>query len=194
MPHPQVDALFATATTWIAERAVLRPILLSSPLTEDFKWKKAVYTYENKNVVVFFGLKDRCGLGFFKGALMPDPAGVLEQQGEHSQAVRLMPFTSADAITAQEATIRAYLNAAIEVERAGLSVDFKEKHALVYPAELTARLAADPQLAAAFKALTPGRQRGYVLNIEGAKQAATRTARIDKHRARILDGKGLNDR
>ncbi len=179
---------------WHAERKALRAILVDSPLSEEVKWGKLCYTFEGSNVAIFYGLKDYCGVGFFKGALMKDPKKVLHRQGEHSQAVRLIRFTSAAQIEELAPVVRAYIQQAVEIEKAGLKIDFKEKNELVFPDELNAKMKADKAFKAAFLALTPGRQRGYVLSISAAKQAATRVARVEKFVPRILAGKGMNDR
>jgi uncharacterized protein YdeI (YjbR/CyaY-like superfamily) len=191
---PKIDALFARATTWIPERAALRALLLDTPLDEDMKWGKACYGWKGANVAILFAMKDRFGLGFFKGALMSDPHGRLTRMGEHSQAMRLFSLRDSGHISEMEPVLRAYIDEAIAIETAGLKVDFREKHDLVLPDELLGEFATQPALKAAFDALTPGRQRGYVLHFSGAKQAATRTARIKKHSDRILAGKGMNDR
>jgi uncharacterized protein YdeI (YjbR/CyaY-like superfamily) len=193
-PNPALDPVFAARKTWRQELLALRAILLDSPLCEEMKWGKPCYGFEGSNVAILYGMKAYCGLGFFKGALLEDPSGVLHQQGEHSQAVRLMRFTTATEIARQAPIIRAYIAQAIAVEKAGLKIDFKEKHALVFPPELLEKFARAPEFEAAFKALTPGRQRAYCLHFSGAKQAATRAARIEKSTQDILDGKGWNER
>lgn len=193
-PNPGLDPFFAARKTWGPEFLALRAILLDSPLTEALKWGKPCYGFEGRNVAILYGMKAYCGLGFFKGALLDDPLGVLHQQGEHSQALRLMRFTAATEIARQAPVIRTYVAQAIAVEKAGLKIDFKAKHELVFPAELLEKFARAPEFEAAFKALTPGRQRAYTLHFSGAKQAATRAARIEKSTQDILDGKGWNER
>lgn len=192
--NPALDPFFAKRKTWVREFEVLRAIMLDSPLTEEMKWGKPCYCFDGSNVVILYGLKDYCGLGFFKGALLDDPENILHQQGEHSQAVRLIRFASVAEIRRLSPVVRAYIAQAIAIERAGLKIDFKEKHALVFPTELLEKFDADPAFEAAFKALTPGRQRGYVLHFSGAKQATTRVARIAKMAPGIMAGKGMNDR
>ena len=191
---PDVDKVFEAATTWRAERVALRAILLASGLTEELKWGKACYSFNGGNVAMFYGLKAMCGIGSFKGSLLSDREGVLIRQGKNSQAVRLMGFTSVQEINAGEANLRAYLAEAIDLEKAGRKVDFSQKDNLEFPDELQSAFDADPGFEAAFKALTPGRQRGYVLHFDDAKQSKTRDARIAKHKARILAGKGMQDR
>ena len=192
--NPKVDAYLSKAKTWREETRALRRILLDCGLTEELKWGKPCYTFQKSNVVIIFGLKDYCGLGFFKGSLLDDPKGILARQGEHSQAVRLIRFTNVPEIAEMESISKAYIQNAIEVEKAGLKVDFKEKHELVFPAELQKRLDEDATFKAAFAALTPGRQRAYNLHFSAPKQSKTRESRIDKHLPKILKGKGMNDR
>ncbi|MFT6452906.1 MAG: hypothetical protein ACJA06_002412 [Halocynthiibacter sp.] len=189
----KVAALLAQAT-WHEERIVLRDLILSSGLIEEIKWGKLCYTFEGSNVAIFYGLKAYCGIGFFKGALLSDPHGALYSQGKNSQAVRMFRFTDVEQIAEAAPIIRAYLAEAIEIERSGRKIDFTQKDALEFPQELLDRFAKDPAFEAAFKALTPGRQRGYNLHFSGAKQSATRHARIEKCAGRIMDGKGMQDR
>lgn len=189
----KVDALLAQEN-WHEERKALRDIILSSDLVEEIKWGKLCYTFEGSNVAIFYGLKAYCGIGFFKGALLSDPQGVLHSQGKNSQAVRMFRFTDVEQIAAAAPIIRAYLAEAIAIEKSGAKIDFKEKDALEFPQELLDWFAEDPAFEAAFKALTPGRQRGYNLHFSGAKQSATRCSRIEKALPRIMDGKGLQDR
>lgn len=189
----KVETLLAQEK-WHEERKALRTIILESGLTEDVKWGNLCYTSEGKNILMIYGMKDDCALGFFKGALMEDPEGVLAKPGENSQAMRRIHFTSAKEIRAKENALKAYIKAAIEVEKSGLKIDFSEKENLELPAELLDEFSKNPDLEKAFKALTPGRQRGYNLYFSGAKQSATRRSRIEKSVAGILAGKGLQDR
>ncbi|OSQ28221.1 YdeI family protein [Thalassospira sp. MCCC 1A03138] len=189
----KVEVLLAQEK-WQEERKALRTIILESGLTEDVKWGNLCYTSEGKNILMIYGMKDDCALGFFKGALMEDPEGVLAKPGENSQAMRRIHFTSAKEIRAKENVLKAYIKAAIEVEKSGLKIDFSEKENLELPAELLDEFSKNPDLEKAFKALTPGRQRGYNLYFSGAKQSATRRSRIEKSVAGILAGKGLQDR
>ncbi len=191
--NPKVDALLSK-TKWQEERKTLRAILLDCQLTEEVKWGKLCYTFQNSNLAMIFGLKEYCALGFFKGALLKDAKGILAKPGEHSQAMRQIRFTNLGEIRAAEANVRAYIREAIEVEASGLTVDFKEKEKLEFPAELQEKFDETPALASAFGQLTPGRQRGYILHFSGAKQSSTRTSRIEKCIPRILEGKGLQDR
>lgn len=191
--NPKVNALL-NKTQWQEERKKLRAMLLDCQLTEDVKWGKLCYSFRETNVTMIYGMKAYCALGFFKGSLLKDPKGILVAPGEHSQAMRQVRFTQAQEIDALEATLKAYLHEAIDVEKAGLAVDFREKHELTYPEEFQLTLDGHPALKAAFEALTPGRQRGYILHFSGAKQSSTRVSRIEKCIPSILEGKGLNDR
>ncbi len=193
-PNPKVDKYLTKTDRWQPEFKALRAILLASDLQEELKWGKPCYTYQNQNVTIFFALKAYCGLGFFKGALMDDPENLLHRQGKNSQAVRMLRYSDAQQITDSRESIARYLREAIRIEKSGQKIDFSEKDNLVYPQELKDRFASDPALEAAFDALTPGRRRAYNLHFSGATQSATRSARIERCAARILEGKGLNDR
>ncbi|MCB9150168.1 MAG: YdeI/OmpD-associated family protein [Caldilineaceae bacterium] len=179
---------------WQAELKALRPILLSSGLTEELKWKMPCYTFENNNVVLMSAFKEYCALSFFKGALLKDPQGILEKPGENTQAARLIRFTNVQQIVDLAPVIGAYIAEAIAVEKAGLTVEFKPIDELAIPAELQAKFDEDPAFQMAFEALTPGRQRGYILHFVGAKQSSTRTSRIAKYMQKIFDGQGMYDR
>lgn len=187
-----IDTFFADAPLWRDELLALRAILLATPLVEEFKWRAPCYTFEGRNVAIIGALKDRCVLSFFKGALMLDPDGLLVPPGENSRAARTISFTSLAEIDALQPQLRRCVDEAIKVERSGRRVTF-EKDDLAYPEELTAILADDPALAAAFAALTPGRRRGYLLLFAEPKQAATRLARIRRSADAILAGKGRHD-
>nr|WP_246717437.1 YdeI/OmpD-associated family protein [Oricola nitratireducens] len=173
--------------------AALRTILLACPLTEDFKWRSPVYTAHGGNVATVWGLKDNAALSFFKGVLLRDPEGILLAPGENSRSVRMVKFTGLAEIAAMEAVLKDYIREAVENEKAGRKVDFP-KDDLDYPEELVDRLDGDPDFRTAFEALTPGRQRGWVLHFSGAKQSATRASRIEKAAPRILAGRGMHDR
>ena len=190
---PKVEAFFAEAKRWREELSALREILLGCPVTEEFKWRSPCYTFQGGNVATVWGLKDACTLSFFKGVLLKDPAGILVAPGENSRSVRVAKFTDLTDIVDATDTIRSYVDEAVEVEKVGLKVELRADD-FELPAELTDRLDADPALQAAFEALTPGRRRGYALYFSQPKQSRTRTARIDKSAARILEGKGLHDR
>lgn len=178
---------------WSAEYAALRRLCLASGLNEELKWGQACYDLNGKNVVVIHGFKDYCALLLFKGALMKDPKGILIQQTKNVQAGRQIRFTSLAEIKQQRATIVDYLKEAIAVEKSGAKVEMKSAAQFAVPEEFQTRLDNDPVLAKAFDALTPGRQKGYLLHFAAAKQSATRAARVEKHAPRILKGLGLND-
>ncbi|MDX1909489.1 MAG: YdeI/OmpD-associated family protein [Bacteroidia bacterium] len=179
---------------WPRELQALRTLVLSCGLTEEMKWGVPCYTFQDANVLTVSALKEYASLSFFKGALLADPHHLLTKPGENSQAVRLIRFTQVREIMTLEPVLRAYIFEAIEVERMGLKVDFKAKNELELPAELQQKLEDDPVLKAAFEALTPGRQRGYVLFISAPKQSATRSTRVEKCVPNILAGKGYQDR
>ena len=177
---------------WKAEIAALQRILVPSGLSEERKWGKPCYTSGGANIVIIQGFKDYCALGFFQGALLADPGKLLVQLGR-VQAARVMKFTSADEIVKKAPIIKAYVREAIAAEKAGLKVETKPLE-LPAPAELKEKFRKDPLFRRAFEALTPGRQRGYLYHFTGAKQSATRTARIEKAMPAILAGRGLLDR
>lgn len=189
----RLAAFFDAAPIWRAELGALRAILLDCGLHETYKWRGPCYCHDGGNVALLWGFKDAATLGFFKGALLDDTAAMLQRPGENSRAVRMVKFTDLAQISAAAETLRAYIRAAIGLETSGARITFA-KDDLPYPDELCAALAEDPDLAEAFDALTPGRRRGYLLHFQQAKASATKTARIHKHSARILQGKGLNDR
>ncbi|MFM2146001.1 MAG: hypothetical protein RL732_837 [Bacteroidota bacterium] len=172
---------------------VLRTIVRASGLTEELKWYQPCYTYEGNNVVIISGFKDYCLLGFFKGALLKDPKGLLTRPGQHTQSGRQLRFTTTAEINKLKPLIKAYLQEAIEVEKAGSKVAYKKTDAYAVPEELQRKMKAVPAFQKAFHALTPGRQRGYLLYFAAAKQSKTREDRIEKHMPRIFEGKGLND-
>ncbi len=179
--------------TWEEELVELRRILLESGLTEELKWSQPCYTWEDNNVLILAAFKDFCSVSFFKGTLLKDPEGVLESPGPSSQAVRQFKFTNLEQIAEMEPVIKTYLQEAIEIEEAGLKVEFK-KNPEPIPDELQQKFDQDPAFEAAFLALTPGRQRGYILYFSGAKQSATRVSRIEKYLPQIFEGKGMQDR
>ncbi|HEU0046797.1 MAG TPA: YdeI/OmpD-associated family protein [Nitrososphaera sp.] len=188
--NPKVDFFFSKAEKWREEFEKLRRILLGCRLTEELKWSKPCYTFQKSNIVIIQGFKDFCALLFCKGALLNDPKGILKKFGW--QAARRIPFTNVREIVEMEPILKAYIHEAIEVEKAGLEVNFQKDPGTV-PEELQKKLNEIPALKAAFDALTPGRQRGYILYFSGAKQSKTRESRVEKCMRRILNGKGLND-
>lgn len=191
--NPKVDQFLAKAEHWPEEMKKLRNILVTSPLSEEIKWGTPCYTHEGANVVLIHAFKSYCALLFFKGALLKDPRKILIRQTENMQSARQVRFPSVKEITKLESTIKAYVKEALEVEKAGLKVKFKKTSEFSVPAEFQQKLKESPELKAAFKALTPGRQRAYLLHFSSAKQATTREARIEKCRPKIMKGKGLLD-
>ena len=192
--NPKVDGYFERAEKWQEELEELRRIILDGPLTEELKWGKPFYTFQGGNVVVLWGFKDHCALGFCKGALLKDANGVLSKIGENTQAALKIRFTGVREIVEMETVLKAYLHEAIEVEKAGLEVVYKETADFTVPEELKIKLDENPSFKTAFDALTPGRQRGYLLYFSAPKQSKTRDARIEKCLPQIFDGKGLQDR
>ena len=191
--NPKVDELLRKAKKWREEFEKLRMICLNCGLTEELKWGKPCYRYQTSNIVLIHGFKGYCALLFFKGALLKDPKGILVQQTENVQAARQIRFTNVREIVEMEPTLKAYIKEAIEADKAGLEVSYKKTSEFVIPEEFQNRLDNSPGLKKAFDALTPGRQRGYLLYFSAAKQSTTREARVEKCVQQILNGKGLND-
>ena len=191
--NPKIDAFLSDAKQWQKEMEKLRMILLGCGLTEEMKWGKPCYLHQSSNVVVILPLKNYCTLLFCKGALLKDPSRILVKAGENTQAARQVRLTSLREIEQMESVLKAYIQNAIEVENAGLEVVYKKTADFVLPEELKKQLAKSSALKAAFAALTPGRQRGYLIHFSAPKQSKTRESRIEKCRQRILEGKGLND-
>ena len=191
--NPKVDFFFNKASKWKSAYGKLRIIVLDCGLTEELKWGCPCYTFQKNNIVLIHGFKEYCALLFFKGALLNDADGILIQQTENVQSARQIRFTNVQEIMDMEASLKAYIYEAIEVEKAGLKVKLKKTSEYKVPEEFQQKLDKDPALKAAFKALTPGRQRGYLFYFSQAKQSKTRESRIEKYMPQILDGKGLND-
>jgi len=191
--HPKVDQFIINAPNWQQELELLRSIILDCQLTEELKWDIPVYTYKKANIVGINGLKDYCTIAFFKGGLLNDASGVLVKPGEHTQSGRQIRFTSIEGIIQLEPVIKAYIFEAIEVEKAGLKIESKPVSDYTVPEELTQQFEEFPPLKTAFEALTPGRQKAYLIYFSEAKQSATRLQRIEKMTERILCGKGLTD-
>lgn len=189
----KVDEFLGKEKKWQEEMAKLRTISLDCGLIEELKWGKPCYTFESSNLVIIQGFKEYCALLFVKGALLTDPKRILIPPGK-SQSARQVRFTQVGEIVALEPTLKAYIHEAVEVEKAGLKVDFKKTAEYEIPKEFQVKLDEDPALKTAFEGLTPGRQRAYLLHFSGAKQAKTRESRIEKYIPQILEGKGLNDR
>ena len=204
--NPEVDAyfidgcgrcdLYATpqckVNTWAKELKLLRHLVLGSGLTEELKWSQPCYTHNGKNILLVTAFKEFCCISFFKGVLLKDEHQLLEAPGENSQSVRFMKFTNVNDIKAYETYIKAYIFEAIDVEKAGLKVAFKKEPEPI-PEELLEVFKATPELKTAFEALTPGRQRCYILHFSQAKQSKTRMARIQKYIPKIVAGKGFHD-
>jgi len=188
--NPEVDGYLRKAKKWREEMEKLRRISLDCGLTEELKWGKPCYTFQKSNIVIIQGFKEFCALLFCKGALLNDPNGILKQFGW--QAARRIPFTNVRELLEMEPILKAYIHEAIEAEKAGLEVNFN-KNPEPIPEELQNKLDEIPALKAAFAALTPGRQRGYILYFSRAKQSKTRESRVEKCMRQILKGKGLND-
>lgn len=188
---PEVDAFLDRAPRWQGEMRRLRTILRDAGLQEGIKWGKPCFSFEGKNVAILQPFKDHCALMFFKGALLRDERGLLRSQGEHTQSALRMEFTSEAQI--KKSVLQSYVADAVQVEKSGRKVEFRAKHELELPEELTKILRKDRKLAKAFAALTPGRRRGWVLHFSSAKQSQTRSARIEKSIPKILAGKGFNE-
>lgn len=191
--NPEVDALLAKPGKWQDEIKALRALALACDLVEEIKWGQPCYTLGGANIVLIHTFKEYCALLFFKGALMTDPDQMLIQQTANVQAARQLRFTGARQIVDAAARIKGYIGEAIAIEQAGLQVAFKPTAQFDIPAEFAARLAASAALRTAFAALTPGRQRAYLLHFGAPKQAKTRASRIEKATSHILAGKGLDD-
>ena len=191
--NPKVDFYFRKSKKWQEELAELRTIVLDCGLTEELKWGVPCYTFQKSNVVLIHGFKEYCALLFFKGALLNDADGILIQQTKNVQAGRQIRFTNVREIVKMKPILKAYIYEAIEVEKAGLKVNFKKTTEFKIPEEFQNKLDEIPALKTAFYALTPGRQRAYILYFSAPKQSKTRASRVEKCMQQILNGKGLND-
>jgi len=191
--NPKVDGFLRKAKKWQQEFKKLRTIILDCQLTEELKWGTPCYTFENSNIVLIHGFKEYCALLFFKGVLLKDAKRILIQQTENVQAMRQARFTNVREIVKLAPTLKAYIREAVEVEKAGLKVNFKKTAEFSIPEEFQSRLNQAPALKTAFKALTPGRQRAYLLHFSKPKQSKTRESRVEECIPQILNGKGLND-
>ncbi|MES2376000.1 MAG: YdeI family protein [Bacteroidota bacterium] len=191
--NPKVDFFFEKAKNWQEELGRLRIVILDCGLAEELKWGVPCYTLNNKNVVLIHAFKAYCAILFFKGSLLNNGEGMLIQQTENVQSARQLRFTSLLDIIDQEPLLKSYIHEAIEIEKAGLKVELKQTTEFNMPDEFKHKLDAIPALKTAFEALTPGRQRGYLLYFSSAKQSATRQARVEKYMPQILNGKGLDD-
>lgn len=191
--NPKVDEFLSKAKKWQDELSKLREIVLDCQLVEDFKWKVPCYTYNDKNIVLIHGFKEYCALLFMKGSLLNNAEGLLFQQTENVQSGRQIRFTEISQIIENEKLLKSYIYEAIEVEKAGLKVEYKKKEDFAVPTELTELFKNDTDYKNAFESLTAGRQKAYLLHFTDAKQSATRSSRIEKVRDRILKGFGLTD-
>lgn len=191
--NPRVDLFIDKAKQWQKEYEKLREIVLSTGLTEEYKWMHPCYTFNGHNVIIIHGFKDYCAILFVKGALLKDPKKILIQQTENVQAGRQIRFTDITEIDKQESTIKSYIREAIEIEKAGLEVPHKKTSDFKVPEEFQKELDHNSALKTAFDSLTPGRQRAYLLYFSAPKQSATRSTRIEKSIDKIIDGIGLND-
>lgn len=191
--NPKVDGLLGKITRWREEFEKLRMIILDCGLSEELKWGQPCYLFQKNNIVLIHGFKEYCALLFFKGALLKDASGVLIRQTENVQAARQIRFTNVCEIMEMETILKAYIHEAIDVEKSGLKVDFKKTAEFVIPDEFQNKLEKIPALKTAFDALTPGRQRAYILYFSAPKQSKTREVRVEKCMQDILSGKGLND-
>lgn len=191
--NPKVDKYLMRESKWKNEIETLRMIILECGLTEELKWGKPCYTFQNSNVVILQEFKEYCAMMFFKGALLKDPQGILVKPGENSHAARQIRFTHVKQLQDLELTIKKYIQEAVEVEKAGLQVEVKKVSEYTMPKELLDKFEEIPKLKEAFESLTPGRQKAYILYFSKAKQSKTRQSRIEKYIPHILNGKGLND-
>lgn len=190
--NPRVDIFMKKLTAWQEEYALLREIALSTGLTEDLKWAHPCYTLDDKNIFLLHSFKGYIAVFFHKGVLMKDPKGRLIQQTPNVQAGRQLRFSNLKEIIKSKRVIKAYMLEAISLEEAGIPVEMKKSGELIIPADILGAMMKVPGLAAAFKKLTPGRQRGYMLHFDGAKQVSTRQARVEKAAPKILQGRGLD--
>jgi uncharacterized protein YdeI (YjbR/CyaY-like superfamily) len=191
--NPKVDFYFSKAKKWQEELAKLRTIVLDCQLSEELKWGVPCYTFQKSNIVLIHVFKEYCALLFFKGALLNDANGILIQQTKNVQAGRQIRFTNVREIVKMKLILKAYIYEAIEVEKAGLKVNLKKTTEFIIPEEFQNKLDEIPALKTAFDALTPGRQRAYILHFSAPKQSKTRESRVEKCMKQILNGKGLND-
>jgi uncharacterized protein YdeI (YjbR/CyaY-like superfamily) len=190
--NPEVDAYLRKAEKWKEEFEKLRMIILDCQLTEELKWGVPCYSFQKSNIVLIHGFKEYCALLFIKGALLNDANGILIQQTKNVQAGRQIRFADVQEIVKMETVLKTYINQAIQVEKAGLKVNFKKTTEFINPEEFQKKLDENPALRTAFNSLTPGRQRAYILYFSAPKQSKTRESRVEKCILQILNGKGLN--
>lgn len=191
--NPQAEEFYQNAKQWREEYYALREIALECQLQEEFKWMHPCYTSGGKNIIIIHGFKEYCGISFVKGSLLKDTEKILQMPGKNTQSGRILKFTSVEEIKNATATIKAYIFEAIEIEAQGLQVKYDKPEDMDFPEELTEAFSVDENFENAFRNLTPGRQKGYLLHFNGAKQSQTKVDRINKYYDRILDGKGIRD-
>jgi uncharacterized protein YdeI (YjbR/CyaY-like superfamily) len=191
--NPKVDVFLSKEIKWQKEFETLRKIVLDCHLTEELKWGKPCYSFQKSNIVLIHGFKEYCALLFLKGVLLHDANGILIKQTENVQAGRQIRFTNVQEIVGMKTILMTYIYEAIEVEKAGLKVNFKKNAEFIIPEEFQIKLDKKPALKTAFNALTPGRQRAYILHFSAPKQSKTRQTRVEKCVPQILNGKGLDD-
>jgi len=191
--NPKVDFYFSKSKKWQKELEQLRTLILDCGLTEELKWGVPCYTFQKANIVLIHEFKEYCAILFFKGALLSDANGILIQQTKNVQVARQVRFTNVREIVKMERILKAYIYEALEAEKAGLKVDYKKTTEFTIPEEFQKKLDKTPALKKAFYALTPGRQRAYILYFSAPKQSKTRESRVEKSMPQILKGKGLND-
>ncbi len=191
--NPKVDFYFEKDKKWQKEQELLREIVLDCGLTEELKWGVPCYMHQKSNIVLIHSFKEYCAFLFFKGALMQDPEGILIQQSKNVQAARQIRFTNAEEIISLKSSLKKYIFEAVEIEKAGLKVDLKKTTEFPVAEEFQQKLDENPKLKTAFEALTPGRQRAYLLHFSQPKKAKTRESRVEKYIPLIFEGKGLND-
>ncbi|MEG6566919.1 DUF1801 domain-containing protein [Thermoanaerobacterium saccharolyticum] len=193
MTNPKIDEYLDKTLKWKNELKKLRAIMLEFQLEEDLKWGKPCYSYNKSNIAILIGFKEYCAISFLKGSLLNDEEGILIKPGENSQASRQIRFRSIEEIVEKEDVLKQYITKAIEIEKLGMKVDFKKNDETKIPYEFQIKLDEDPNLKSAFFALTPGRQRAYIIYFSQPKQSKTRQSRVEKYIGKILSGKGLND-
>jgi len=191
--NPKVDDYLSNTTKFQKELELLRSIVLDCGLIEELKWGTPCYMFQKTNMILLGAFKDSCIISFLKGALLSDTENLLVKAGENTQAARIIKFTNVKDIVKIKSTLRTYIFEAVEIEKAGLKVEPKKHSEYNVPEELNNQFKQKPDFKKAFKALTPGRQRGYLLYFSDSKQSKTREARIEKYTQRIMSGKGIND-
>jgi uncharacterized protein YdeI (YjbR/CyaY-like superfamily) len=191
--NPKVDEFLSKAKKWQEEFEKLRMIILDCGLTEELKWGKPCYMFQNSNIVIIQGFKEYCALMFFKGALLSDGNGILIKIGENAQAARQIRFRNVQEIVEIETIVKAYIYEAVDIENTGMKVKYKKTSDFIIPEEFQNKLDEIPDLKAAYNSLTPGRQRANIFYFSQPKQSKTRESRVEKYIQQILKGKGLNE-